>query len=255
MPVSDPPRLLILGGTTEGADLARGLADWHGGKIDVTTSLAGRTRTPEPLPGKVRVGGFGGAGAMADYLRVHRIDAVVDATHPFAAQISANAVTACEFAGVPRLAVVRPEWQPQPGDQWIFFDTVAALAEALPRYGRRAFLTVGSQELAAFARLADLWFLVRLVDPPAAPLPLAECQIVTGRGPFAEADERHLMASYAIDVLVTRASGGSATAPKLAAARRLGLPVTMIRRPPPPPGPMVENAAAAIIWITNSLRP
>ncbi len=156
---------------------------------------------------------------------------------------------------MPRLAVARPEWQQQPGDQWFFFDNVAAAAEGLPRFGRRAFLTVGAQELGPFAALADIWFLVRLIDAPTGPLPLAECQLITGRGPFTAACETALMQAHRIDVLVTKASGGAATAAKLAAARHLGLPVAMIRRPPPPAGPVVENAPAAVKWLAGLLAP
>jgi len=253
VPGSNQPRVLILGGTAEAAALARSLADAYGDRLDVTTSLAGRTRTPSPLPGRVRSGGFGGAEALADYLKDQRIAAVIDATHPFATQISANAVIACGIAGVPRLVLSRPCWSPQPGDNWIEFDTVEAAAAGLSGFGRRAFLTVGVQELTAFATLADAWFLVRLIDTPTDPLPLTDYQIITGRGPFSVDGERALMEVHQIDVLVTKASGGDATAAKLAAARDLGLPVLMVRRPPAPEGPAVQDAAAAIDWILGRL--
>lgn len=253
MPDSNQPRVLILGGTAEAASLARTLADSYGDKVDVTTSLAGRTRAPDPLPGQVRSGGFGGAEALADYLKDQRIAAVIDATHPFAAQISANAVIACEIANVPRLVLSRPGWSPQPGDDWVDFDSVEAAAAGLSRFGRRAFLTIGVQELSAFADLADIWFLVRLIDTPADPLPLTDCQIITGRGPFSVDGERALMVSHRIDVLVTKASGGDATAAKLEAARVLGLPVLMVRRPPAPEGPAVDDVSAAMDWVASRL--
>ncbi len=253
VPVSNQPRVLILGGTAEAAALARYLSDSCGDKVEVTTSLAGRTRTPDPLPGRVRSGGFGGAEAMADYLKDRRFAAVIDATHPFAAQISVNAVTACKIAGVPRLVMSRPCWSPLEGDNWVDFDSLAAAAAGLTEFGRRAFLTVGVQELSAFSTLMDTWFLVRLIDTPADPLPLSDYQIITGRGPFSVAPELALMEAHRIDVVVTKASGGDATAAKLEASRFLGLPVLMVRRPPPPPGPSVEGVAAAIDWIRNRL--
>jgi len=253
VPDSNQPRILILGGTAEAASLARSLAEDYGDRFDVTTSLAGRTRTPSPLPGQVRSGGFGGAEALADYLKDRRIAAVIDATHPFAAQISANAVIACDIANVPRLVLSRPGWSPQPGDNWVEFESVEAVAEALPRFGRRAFLTVGVQELAAFAALTDAWFLVRLIDTPTAALPLTDYKVVTGRGPFSEDGERALMADYQIDVLVTKASGGAATAAKLEAARYLSVPVLMVRRPLAPAGPAVDNISAVIDWLLGRL--
>ncbi len=231
--------------------MARLLTERCGERLDVTTSLAGRTQTPSAVPGTVRSGGFGGAKALANYLKDQQIDAVVDATHPFAAQISANAVAACEAANVPRLVLLRPEWSPQPGDNWFFFDTINAASESLPRFGRRAFLTIGVQELTAFSALADIWFLVRVIDRPTDPLPLGDCQIVTGRGPFSIEEERALMEMHQIDMLVTKASGGSSTAAKLEAARYLDLPVIMVRRPPAPPGPAVDGAPAAVEWITS----
>ena len=253
VPDSSAPRVLILGGTGEAAALARSLTDNYSGRMAVTTSLAGRTAAPAALPGDVRRGGFGGAQALADYLQDRNIAALLDATHPFAAQISANAVAACEIAGVPRLVVSRPCWSPVPGDEWHSFDTVEAAADGLSRFGRRAFLTVGVQELAAFAALADIWFLVRLIEAPDAPLPLPNCKIITGRGPFSVARERELMESAQIDVLVTKASGGEATAAKLEAARLLRLPVVMVRRPSAPVGPSVDSVAAAVDWVLARL--
>ena len=255
VPDSSAPRILILGGTAEAAALARSLTDDYHDRMEVTTSLAGRTRTPAALPGNIRRGGFGGAQPLAAYLRDQQIAAVIDATHPFAAQISANAAIACEIAGVPRLVVSRPCWSPVPGDDWVSFDTVEAAADGLTRFGRRAFLTVGVQELAAFAAVADIWFLVRLIEVPDAPLPLPNSKIITGRGPFSVVRERELMESHHIDVLVTKASGGAATAAKLEAARLLRLPVVMVRRPPALVGATVDNVAGAVEWVLARLAP
>ncbi len=247
MPAPDgAPRLLILGGTGEARVLAAALA---GSGIDIVTSLAGRTRNAPPPPGRLRVGGFGGAAGLADYLVAEHIDLVVDATHPFAAEISDNAAAACATTETARLVLARPAWTRAPGDIWIEADNVAEAAALLPRHGRRAFLSTGRRGLEAFAALDGMWFLVRLVDPPATPLPLPDCHVVAARGPFAVADEGRLLDEHRIDVLVCKASGGDATAAKLAAARERGLPVIMIRRPPAPSGrvvPCVDLALAAI---------
>ncbi|MBM3561151.1 MAG: cobalt-precorrin-6A reductase [Alphaproteobacteria bacterium] len=239
--------MLILGGTGEALALAWALDAAFAGRLRLVSSLAGRTRSPRQPPGEVRIGGFGGAGPLADWLRGHRIDAVIDATHPFASAISANAAAACDDAGVPRLVLERAPWLARPGDRWHDVADAAHAAALLPSLGRRAFLTLGPRDLAPFGARAGIWFLVRQVDPPAAP-PLAGCAVITGRGPFEAAAERRLLLEHTIDVLVTRASGGAATVAKLDAARELGLPVVMIRRPPPPPGPRVASMDDAVAW-------
>ena len=198
-------------------------------------------------PGEVRIGGFGGPRGLARFLSERGIDRVIDATHPFAAQISAHAEEACRAVGVPRLRLLRPPWRPVPGDRWIAAASLAEAALRVEPLGRRVFLTVGHRDLAAFARL-DLWFLVRTIEPPGV-LPLRHGQWLAGRGPFAVEDELTLLRTHRIDVLVTKASGGAATAAKLIAARQLGLPVVMVRRPPPPPGPVVGSVEAALAWL------
>ncbi|TAN66130.1 MAG: cobalt-precorrin-6A reductase [Magnetospirillum sp.] len=237
-------RLLILGGTSEAAALARAIGD--GGEVEVISSLAGRAGVPD-LPGRIRVGGFGGAEGLEAYLRAEAIDRVVDATHPFAAHISAHAETACRAAGVPRLVLARPLWRREAGDRWIEVDGVAEAASRLPACGRRAFLTVGAGEVAGFAAVRGVWFLVRLLQAQA--LPLADSRVVTGRPPFSVEAEQALMREHAVDVLVAKASGGDATFGKIAAARQLGLPVLMIRRPPSPPGDHVDSVAGAVRWL------
>ncbi len=250
---TQPPRLLILGGTGEGAALARVLAARFGERLWVLSSRAGRTRGGVALPGAQRAGGFGGAAGLERFLRDERIDGVVDATHPFAARISANARRACDAAGVPRLVVARPPWQQQPGDEWIEVADAAAAAARLPGLGRRAFLTVGAADLAAFASLSGVWCLVRLVDEPARSVPLTDYRLIVRRGPFDEAGEQALFADNRIDVLVTKASGGAATAAKLTAAREAGRPVVMLRRPPAEPGERVAKGDAAADWAAARL--
>jgi precorrin-6A/cobalt-precorrin-6A reductase len=243
--------LLILGGTGEAAALARAALARHGGGLRITSSLAGRTERPGPLPGEVRIGGFGGAAGLAAYLTEHRVDRLIDATHPFAARISAAARQACDTTGVPRLMLRRPPWLRHPLDRWIEVADMAAAAAVVGQAGRRAMLTVGAGEVAAFAAAVGVRFVVRLVDPPRCRLPLRYHEIVLGRGPFSVVQERHLFERYAIDVLVAKASGGAATEAKIVAARALSLPVVMVRRPPPEPGAAVDTVAAALIWLAD----
>ncbi len=241
------PRLLLLGGTREALDLAQ-VASGNP-RLEIVSSLAGRTRAPAHIPGEVRVGGFGGAEGLARYLEAQPIDLLVDATHPFAETMAGNAAEACREAGVPRLKLLRPAWNRQAGDRWIEVDSAEQAAEALPDPARRVFLTIGQRDLQAFARHPEVWFLVRLIDPPDLPLPLARHELLLGRGPFAEADEIALLRAHRIEALVAKNSGGKLTHAKIAAARRLGLPVVMRRRPQAPPGETVETVDQALARI------
>lgn len=242
-----PRRVLILGGTAEAARLARELAVRPG--LDLVTSLAGRTRVPAELPGRLRVGGFRGPAGLAAYLRNEVVDAVIDATHPFAARMAGNVAAACEEAGVPRLKLVRPAWEEQPGDHWIRAGDAESAAEALAGLGERVFLTLGRRDLDAFARLRDVWFLVRLIDPPPEDLPLPRHELLLARGPFAAAAEAELMRARGIQALVSKNAGGAATYGKITAARQLGLPVVMIERPLVPPGETAPDVAGAVAWL------
>src|SRR6516165_5375550 len=242
-------RLLILGGTAEAAALARGALARFGDKLQVTTSLAGRTERPAPLPGQIRTGGFGGPAGLAAYLTEYAVGRVIDATHPFATRISAEARLACAAANVPRLMLLRPPWQRHTLDRWIEVDDMEAAAKLVGQVGRRAFLTVGAREIASFAAATGVQFLVRLIDLPRQPLPLRCHEVVTGRGPFTLAEERHRLERHAIDVLVCKASGGAPMEAKIIAARELGLPVIMVRRPPQEPGDAVDTVEAAVDWL------
>lgn len=243
-------RVLILGGTTEASALARALA--ADARYEPTLSLAGRTRAPVLPAVAARRGGFGGAPGLAQHLRAERIGALIDATHPFAAVISANAAEAARRTGVPRLAVLRPAWAPAPGDRWTTVADMTTAVAALGPAPRRVFLTVGQQELAPFRAAPWHDYLVRSVEPPApgALPPRARC--ITARGPFTEPEERQLLADAGIDVLVSKNSGGAATAAKLAAARTLGIPVVLVARPTPPPPPWAATADAALGWLHAS---
>jgi precorrin-6A/cobalt-precorrin-6A reductase len=227
------PHVLVLGGTTEARALAGELSARPGTRV--TTSLAGRVRRPGAVAGELRVGGFGGAEGLAHWLREQRVDAVVDATHPFAETITANAARAATATGLPLVVLRRPGWRPGPCDDWHPVPSLDAAAGLLPRLGHRVFLTTGRLGLAAFAHLTDLRFVVRSVDPPEPPMP-PHTHVLLARGPFTVADETALLREHRVDVLVTKDSGGAATAAKLTAARDLGLPVVVVRRPPLPDG-------------------
>jgi precorrin-6A/cobalt-precorrin-6A reductase len=240
------PVVLVLGGTTEGREVAAALADRD--DVRPITSLAGRLSRPGAVVGEVRTGGFGGAAELARWITEHEVRAVVDATHPFAAGISANAARACAAAGVPLVALRRPGWTPGPDDDWRAAADLADAAAQVSDLGRRALLAIGRQEVAAFADVADVWFLLRAIDPPDPPLP-PHHELLLARGPFALTDERALLREHAIDVVVTKDSGGDATRAKLDAAREIGLPVVMVRRPPVPEGSgiaVVASVAAAL---------
>ncbi|MEU9995451.1 cobalt-precorrin-6A reductase [Streptomyces sp. NPDC050848] len=236
--------VLILGGTTEARALAAAL---HPG-VRVTSSLAGRVAEPRLPVGEVRIGGFGGVAGLAAWVREHHVDAVIDATHPFAETMSFNAARAAATAHVPLLALRRPGWVPEAGDQWRPVGSLDEAARALTGLGDRVFLTTGRMGLAAFADCPQ-WFLVRSVDAPDAPMP-ARTEVLLDRGPFTLDGERDLLRRHRIDVLVTKDSGGAATSPKLHAAREAGIPVVVVRRPPIPEG--VRTAAspeAAAAWV------
>lgn len=232
-------RLLVLGGTTEGRALA--------GRVPVISSLAGRTSAPLLPPGEMRIGGFGGVDGLVRYLREARIDAVVDATHPFAATMTGHAALACPAAGVPLLVLRRPGWTARPEDVWHRVPSLATAADVVAALGERVFLTTGRQSIAAFAALDGCWFLSRSVEPPVPPVP-RRLEVVLDRGPFGLEAERELLRTHRIDLLVTKDSGG-ATA-KLEAARALRIPVVMVDRPPLPPGvPTAATVDEAVRWI------
>jgi precorrin-6A/cobalt-precorrin-6A reductase len=232
--------ILVLGGTTEGRELAASLKD-------VVTSLAGRVSAPQLPPGEVRIGGFGGIEGLVGWLEEHRPRAVIDATHPFAAQMSRHASAACAQAGTPLLRLQRPGWTEQPGDRWVRVPSAAAAADLLPGLGSRVLLTTGRLELAAFAGLT-MPVVVRSVEPPQPPVP-AQLVTLLERGPWTLEQERAVLAEHRIDVVVTKDSGGP-TAPKLAAAREAGLPVVVIDRPPATAAEQVSTVAEALHWAT-----
>ncbi len=243
--------ILLLGGTAEASALAQRIAE--DSRFDGTLSLAGVTRSPKPSPLQTRTGGFGGADGLARYLRDQNIDALIDATHPFAAAMSANAAAAAAAASVPAIALLRPAWREQPGDRWIRVPDMVSAAAALGPTPRNVFLTVGRKDLAPFRAAPQHRYLVRSVDPPPPNLLPEDAVFIAARGPFALEDEERLLREHGVQTLVTKNSGGTATAAKLAAARRAGLPVVMIDRPPAN-GPAVPTVEEAWEWLVARHR-
>ncbi|MEU7749701.1 cobalt-precorrin-6A reductase [Nonomuraea sp. NPDC049158] len=246
-------RVLILGGTAEARALAAELADVP--SMHVVSSLAGRVTNPRLPVGEVRAGGFGGPDGLATWLAAERIDAVVDATHPFAARMTASAAEASARTGVPLLVLRRPGWPQGPDDTWQRVDSLEAAATRLavamptePTEPVRVFLTTGRRSLPVFTGLAGVWLLARSVDPPEPPLP-PNVRVLLDRGPYTVEGERALIREHRLEVLVTKDSGGQLTAAKLVAARQLGLPVIMVDRPPLPTGVrLVESVNDAALW-------
>ena len=221
------------------------------GRTDVAPllSLAGRTERPVPPPVPFRIGGFGGAEGLAGYLRTKAVAAVIDATHPFAARISANAVAACRLASVPLAAFTRPPWVAEAADRWTSVPDIAAAAASLGAAPKRVFLTTGRLDLAAFAAAPHHHYLIRTIDPPDAAVLPPNHRIVLARGPFTFEGEEALMRAEAIDVLVTKNSGASATGAKLEAARRMGVPVIMVEPPSLPDRPTFYDFGSILGWI------
>lgn len=240
------PNLLLLGGTTEGTRLGHHL-DQAG--IAGTVSLAGRVADPARQGLPMRVGGFGGVTGLADYLRQNAITHVVDATHPFAATISGNAVAACRQVGVPLIALTRPPWQEQPEDRWIKVPDIATAVQALAGPPRRVMLAVGRMHLPEFQPQSQHFYLLRLVDPPRQTPGFPDHHAIIDRGPFTVEGDLALLRRHRIDLILSKNSGGTGAMAKIVAARQLGLPVVMIQRPAIPQRPQVETIAEVIDWL------
>ena len=246
------PRVLILGGTRDAATLAYAAVAEFNDDVEIISSLAGRTATPD-LPGTVRSGGFGGADGLQTYLEQEKIDAIIDATHPFAAQISESAAAACIAANVARLSLIRPPWPLKTDGPWI---DVASMTEAVDTLNelnaKRVFVSTGVTDLQAFTRLSNVFFLVRLISEP-SDFPLANSTIVTGKPPFSADEEITLMQSHDIDTMVTKNSGGDLNQGKIEAVTALNLRTIVIRRPDHPSGEKVETVEQSISWLKRQL--
>lgn len=242
------PHLLILGGTTEASALAKLVAEQN---LRAVFSYAGRVERPRDQPIPVRVGGFGGVDGLVHYLRDERITHVVDATHPFAAQMSANAVAACAKVDVPLVALTRAPWTSGQGDRWTGVPDIAAAVAALAGSPKRVFLALGRMHLAAFTSQPQHRYLLRLVDQPGA-LPLPDCTVVVDRGPFTTEADKALMQAHGIELVVSKNAGGRGARSKIDAARDLGLPVLLIDRPAIPPRGEVDTPAQVMRWLAHS---
>jgi precorrin-6A/cobalt-precorrin-6A reductase len=244
------PHVLILGGTTEARELGLAL---QGRDLIVTMSLAGRTAAPAAQPVPVRRGGFGGAEGLAEYLRSHHVDLLIDATHPYAKTISMNAVRAAQLTNTPVLGLRRPPWTAVPGDVWIDVADAADAVRALGQSPKRVFLAVGRQELGPFNTAPQHLYVVRSVDPVDPPLEVPHVHYILARGPFTEQDDGTVFESFSIDAVVAKNSGGEATYSKIAAARSLRIPVFMFKRPAAPDSPSVATVAEAVAWLDHAV--
>lgn len=245
--MTDRQRVLILGGIGDATELVTRTAEIPG--VEVITSLAGRTRQSVVASENTRIGGFGGVAGLIEYLRKQQIDVLIDATHPFAAQISGNAAAAAATVGIPHLMLIRPAWERTASDRWIEVNSHAAAATVLPEIAQRIFLTIGRQELVAFAHLQDLWFLMRMIDPPQPDAAVPPGKLLLERGPFSLAEERSLLSQHEIGAIVSKNSGGDATYAKIIAARELAIPVVMIQRPIVASGDIVADVESALAWL------
>ena len=242
-------RVLVLGGTMEAGDIARHLAATG---VPGIYSYAGRTAVPIAQSLPTRVGGFGGADGLAEYLRREAITHVIDATHPFANQISQNVVEACAGIGTPLIAYVRDPWVAGPNDKWQQACTIDEAAAALPDPPARIFLAIGKQHLRTFAIQSQHFYLLRLIDAPATSLPLPNTEIVLARGPFTTEGDLALLRSHRISHIVARNAGGEGAKAKLEAARVLGLPVIMINRPSMPERRTAQSVNQIMHWLNQS---
>jgi len=245
-------KILVLGGTAEAVEFAGGLARARG--FDVIYSLAGRTRMPTLPDCALRRGGFGGVEGLVSYTRDNDIAALVDATHPFAAQIAAHARDAAALAGIPLFKFLRPAWGEPADASWFHAATSSDAAGIIDGRFGRVFLSSGLGDIATFAHLPNVWFLVRSIDPSDGPSVLAQHHHITSRGPFDLAAETALLRDWQIEALVSKNSGGDATRAKLDAARALGIPVVMIDRPPVPPGTLYTGVSSIMDAVKQILR-
>jgi precorrin-6A/cobalt-precorrin-6A reductase len=244
-------RALILGGTGDANKLADQVVR---AKIDAIYSYAGRTQIPLGHDLPTRIGGFGGASGLADFIREARITHVIDATHPFAAEMSRHAVDACAAMRIPLIALERAPWTQVSGDRWIDVPDIDAAVSALPDARARVFLAIGRQHVAPFAAKPQHAYTLRFVDAPGDTLPLPDAEVVVSRGPFTREGDLELMRTRNIEWLVARNSGGAGARAKIDAARALGLPVIMIARPELPERPRAESVEDVLAWLGHDAR-
>jgi len=244
-------RALILGGTSDANRLADAIMR---AGIDAIYSYAGRTQSPVAQSLPIRTGGFGGVTGLIEFIKSERITHVIDATHPFAAEMSRHAVAACAASKLPLIALERAPWTRTTDDRWIEVGDVNAAVDALPERHARVFLAIGRQHLAAFAAKPQHAYTLRFVDPHDGTLPLADAEVIVSRGPFTLAGDLDLMRSRNIEWVVARNSGGSGARAKIDAARELGLPIIMIARPALPAWEQVESVEEVLAWLGHDAR-
>lgn len=246
-------KLLILGGTHEAAIITRTLAEYHRDHLSLVTSWAGRTATIPNLPGEIRKGHFGGVDALTDYIKTKNIKLLIDATHPFAKQISSNARKACERVDIPRLQFNRPPWKRMRNDLWVEANSLGTAAHIVPKIGQRAFLTTGVRTLKSFSQTRSVHFVIRLLNKPCVPIPLLNYNLIVSTPPFLIEDEIKLIRQYNIQVLITKDSGGINTESKIIAARQTGIPVLYVRRPKLEPGEIANSIDQALLWVKKHI--
>lgn len=245
----DKTKILILGGTGEARALAARAVEKYGDTAEIITSQAGVTSAPEPVAGRLVTGGFGGISGLQQFIEQENIHLVVDATHAFAATISDNAYIACMATKTNRITLVRPGWEMPTGVNVTDVADMKGAAEALADIATRVLVTTGRRGLDTLSHLQDVWFLIRMIEPPDQPLELAQHQIITARPPFSLEQERSLMAEHQIDCLLTKQSGGDATFAKIEAAREADIPIVLIRRPDLVPGDWTSSVDDCLAWL------
>jgi len=246
--------IVILGGTSEARSLADTLVETYPDSLRVITSLAGRTKNPKLPKGDVRTGGFGGSDRLATYLREVKADLLIDATHPYAAQISGHAAKAAEAASIPRLMLNRPAWEARPGDRWVHVPDIARAIQEISRKSDACLITTGINDLVAFTPIITTKLFVRLIETPEKPLPIADAEIVLGKPPYKKDEEIALLRLLGIDLMVSKNAGGDGTYAKIEAARALGIEVIMIDRPDLPEGPVLGSVTEAMAQIKDLLK-
>ena len=251
--MSKIPRLLILGGTNEAASLAKTIHTQFSGRLDTIYSLAGRTKPNREFVSTVRVGGFGGVKGLAEFINSENIKFLIDATHPFAKNISANAYDACLSTDTARLTLRRPPWNLPSGAKFVEVNDITHAAQLLPDFAKRVLVTTGQKNLNEFHKLTDIHFFIRLMEKADEKFITENNTFIIGRPPFSLEEELALMEKYAIDTLLTKQSGGTMTQTKIIAAIRKRIPIVLIRRPLPEPGEHVVNVEDALKWLEQKL--
>ena len=243
-------KILILGGTNEANKLANTISNTFS-NVDVITSLAGQTKKPREIHGKVRVGGFGGANGLSDYIKSENIKLVVDMTHPFAEKISHNALTACRISQTERMVFSRPKWELPQGAKWQSVNNMSEAANSIQQKFKKVFITTGNKNLHVFEGFKNTWFLIRLIEKPSSPIKIKNFELILDRPPYNSQKERSLLIKNEIDCIISKNSGGTLTKPKIDVALELKIPIILIKRPPQTPGPYFQKNSQCIEFLNQ----